>query len=83
VRVKGKSISRVEFSIDGKKRKTVSRPDSAGRYKFKIDPRKFKKGSHKVVARAVFDPESGTRPKSMTLRFSRCVRAAQAPAFTG
>ncbi len=83
VRVKGKSISRVEFSVDGKKRKTVSRPDSAGRYKFKIDPRKFKKGSHKVVARAVFDPESGTRPKSMTLRFSRCVRAAQAPAFTG
>ena len=83
VRVKGRSINRVEFSIDGKKRKTVTRPDSAGRYKFRVDPRKFKPGSHRLVARAVFDPASGTRPKSMAMRFSRCVRAAQAPAFTG
>jgi hypothetical protein len=83
VRVKGRSIARVEFSIDGKKRKTVTRPDSAGRYKFKIDPRRFKAGSHRVVARAVFAAGSGTSAKRMTLRFSRCVRAAQAPAFTG
>src|SRR5829696_2564157 len=83
VRVKGKSISRVEFSIDGKKKATDTTPDSAGRYTFKINPNKFKPGAHKVTARAVFEANSNTRPKTMSLRFSRCVRAAQAPAFTG
>ena len=83
VRVKGKQIDRVTFRIDGKVKKVVRRADSQGRFKFRVDPRKFKRGSHKVTARAVFSAASQTRPKTMSLRFSRCVRAAQAPAFTG
>ncbi len=83
VRVKGKQIVRVEFSVDGKKKKTVLAADSAGRWTYKVDPRKYKAGRHKLVARTVFDPESGTAAKKLTLKFSRCVRAAQAPAFTG
>src|SRR3712207_8991171 len=39
-------------------------------------------GSHKLVAKAFFTEESGTRAKTMAMRFSRCVRAAQAPSFT-
>ena len=57
--------------------------DNAGRWNYKVDPRKYKAGRHKLVARAVFDPDSGTAAKKLTLKFSRCVRAAQAPAFTG
>ncbi len=83
VRVKGKSILRVEFSVDGKKKKTVLAADKAGRWTYKVDPRKYKAGRHKLVARTVFNPDSGTRAKNLTLKFSRCVRAAQAPAFTG
>jgi hypothetical protein len=83
VRVKGKSIVKVDFAIDGKKRKSVLKPDAAGRWTYKVDPRKFKPGRHKLTAKATFDPDSGTRAKTMTVKFSRCVRAAQAPAFTG
>lgn len=83
VRVKGRSISRVEFSIDGKRLATDRTPDSQGRYTFRVNPNKFKPGSHRITARAVFTSASGTRPKTMSGRFSRCVRAAQAPAFTG
>ena len=83
VRVKGRSIRLVQFRVDGRLRATDRTPDSAGRYTFRINPRRFKPGSHRVTARAVFVTESNTQPKTMTLRFSRCVRAAQAPAFTG
>jgi hypothetical protein len=83
VRVKGNSIVRVDFSVDGKRKKSVLRPDSAGRWTYRVDPRKFKPGRHKLTAKATFDPDSGTRAKTMTVKFSRCVRAAQAPAFTG
>jgi hypothetical protein len=80
--VRGKSIRKVVFSIDGKRRASVSTPDSKGRYKFVVNPRKFSRGSHLLVAKATFDPDSGTKAKTMRLRFSRCVRRA-APAFTG
>jgi hypothetical protein len=80
--VRGKSIRKVVFSIDGKRRASVSKPDSNGRYKYVVNPRKFSRGSHLLVAKATFDPDSGTKPKTMRLRFSRCVRRA-APAFTG
>jgi hypothetical protein len=83
VRVKGRQIDSVTFRIDGKVRKVVRKADSQGSFKIRINPRKFKRGSHKVTARAVFRAASQTRAKTMSLRFSRCVRAAQAPAFTG
>ena len=83
VRVKGRSISSVVFSIDGKRVKTVRAAGSNTTFTLKVDPRKFKPGSHKVVARVSFDPASGTPARSLATRFSRCVRAAQAPSFTG
>jgi hypothetical protein len=72
----------VEFRVDGKKRATLTAPDKKGRYKIKIDPRKFKAGGHLAVARAFFTPESNTTSKKMKVRFRRCVRRT-APAFTG
>jgi hypothetical protein len=82
VKVSGKQILRVEFRIDGKKRATVSKPDSKGRFVFKVDPKKFKSGSHLLVAKSVFNAASNTNAKTMKLRFARCVRRT-APAFTG
>jgi hypothetical protein len=80
--VRGKQITKVVFRIDGKKRATVSSPDSKGRFKFKVNPKKFKPGSHLLVARSTFAADSNTAPKTMRLRFSRCVKKT-APAFTG
>lgn len=82
VTVRGKQIQRVEFRVDGKRRATVSKPDAGGRFVFKVNPRKFKPGSHVLVARSVFTAASNTRAKTMKLRFARCVRRT-APAFTG
>jgi hypothetical protein len=80
--VKGKHIKKVAFSIDGHKRKTVKKADAKGRYKFKVNPRKFKPGSHLLVARASFTTASNTKAKTMRLRFARCIKRV-APAFTG
>ena len=80
--VRGKQISKVVFRIDGKRRAVVKRPDAKGRYKLRVDPRKFKPGSHLLKARSVFVPDSQTASKTLRLRFARCVRHSQ-PAFTG
>ncbi len=83
VRVGGKQIDHVVFAIDGKRVRTVRTANSSGKFVLTVDPRKFKAGSHLVTARTVFKAESQTPAKTLRLRFSRCVRAAQAPAFTG
>ena len=80
--VRGRSIDKVVFRIDGKKRATLRSPDANGRYKLRVDPKAFKPGSHVLVARTTFAADSGTRPKTMRLRFQRCVRRTE-PAFTG
>jgi hypothetical protein len=82
VTVSGRQILRVEFRVDGKKRATVGKPDSKGRYVFNVDPKKFKPGSHLLVAKSVFNADSNTKAKTMKLRFARCVRRTL-PAFTG
>jgi hypothetical protein len=82
VTVRGRQILRVEFRVDGKKRASVSKPDSSGGYVFKVDPKKFKPGSHLLVAKSTFTAASNTNAKTMKLRFARCVRRT-APAFTG
>jgi hypothetical protein len=82
VTVRGTQIAKVEFRVDGKKRASLSKPDSQGRFVFKVDPKKFKPGSHLLQAKSTFTTASGTPSKTMKLRFARCVRRT-APAFTG
>ena len=80
--VRGRSITKVVFRIDGKKRATLRTPDAKGRYKLRVNPKAFRPGSHLLVARSTFASDSGTPPKTMRLRFQRCVRRT-VPAFTG
>ena len=80
--VRGRQIDKVVFRIDGKKRATLTRADSRGRYRLRVNPKAFKPGSHLLVARTTFVEDSGTAPKTMRLRFQRCVKRT-APAFTG
>jgi hypothetical protein len=82
VAVTGKQISSVVFTIDGKRRATLRKPDSKGRYTITVNPKRFKPGSHVLTAKSVFTAASNTKSKTQKLRFARCVRRT-APAFTG
>ncbi len=82
VAVRGSSIRRVTFTVDGKRVKKVRTSQAGNVYSITVDPRRYSRGSHLIKATVVFTKASGTRTKTMRARFSRCVRAAQ-PAFTG
>jgi serine-aspartate repeat-containing protein C/D/E len=82
VRVRGREIDRVVFTIDGMHRRVVRTPDRSGAYRITINPRRFRPGAHRVKAVTYFTRESQTRPRVLRLRFQRCVRRA-APRFTG
>jgi uncharacterized repeat protein (TIGR01451 family) len=82
VRVAGRQIARVDFFIDGRRARTFRRPNSGNKYVLTINPRRFRPGPHRVRARVTFSAESRTPPRTLRLRFERCVRRA-APQFTG
>jgi hypothetical protein len=82
-RVSGRAIAKVVFRIDGRKVKTVSKPDKKGRFNFLVNPRKYKTGAHRLEATVTFDKKSGTRAKKLRLAFLRCARKVAPPRFTG
>jgi hypothetical protein len=84
VRVTGRSIRRVTFTVDGRRIATVTRADRLGRWQTRIDPRQLRTGLHRVRARVEF--RSGAGPaRTVRTSFRICARpAAQvAPSFTG
>ena len=81
VKVSGKQIRKVVFTIDGKRVKKVSASASGNVYSITVRPNSFKPGSHLVAAKVTFNAASNTRSKTLRVRFARCVRTA--PAFTG
>jgi hypothetical protein len=82
--VTGKRIVKVTFYVDGRKVKTLTRPNGkGGAYKLPLDVRKLAYGSHRVMAKVQFARSSGTKAKTLRLSFSRCSGAAAQPKFTG
>src|SRR5919204_681025 len=82
--VKGKRIVKVTFYVDGRKVKTLTKPNGkGGAYKLPIAVRKLAFGSHRVIAKVQFAKSSGTKAKTLRLSFSRCSGAAAQPKFTG
>jgi hypothetical protein len=82
VKVSGKQIRKVVFTIDGKRVKKVSASASGTVYSITVHPNSYKAGSHLVTAKVTFTAASNTRSKTMRVRFARCIRTT-APAFTG
>jgi hypothetical protein len=82
-RVRGAQITRVVFVIDGKVVKTVTKPNLKGAFAVRINPRNFKLGLHRIVARVRFTSGSGTRAKVLRLGFQRCAKPLVSPRFTG
>ena len=80
--VTGEPIESVAFFLDGRRVKTVTRPDSASRFTYSMRCAHLRVGAHR--GRAVVTFESGATPASKTLRFQITRRPAQrSPRFTG
>jgi prealbumin domain-containing protein len=82
--VAGKRIAKVTFFVDGKKVKTLTKPNGkGGRWTLPLTVRTMAFGTHRVQARVEFAKSTGTKPRTLQLSFSRCHRGAVTPTFTG
>jgi hypothetical protein len=84
LRVQGRQIRSVTYSVDGRRIATVTRADSIGRWTARVDPRRLRTGVHRVRARVQFRTGAGPA-RTLTMSFRTCARpAAQVqPQFTG
>jgi hypothetical protein len=81
--VTGKKITKVTFYVDGRKVKTLTKPNKGGGWSLSVNMRKVAYGSHRVVAKVEFTKASGTKAKRLRLSFSRCGANNVRPQFTG
>jgi hypothetical protein len=81
VRVSGRQIRRVTFSLDGRQVRTFRR--QASTYSVRIDPRRLTPGVHRISVRVVFTTASGTRARTLRSVFQRCLQGRIGPRFTG
>jgi hypothetical protein len=83
VTVTGKRIRRVTFFLNGKRIKTLTKPNAGAAYSLPVRPGTLKRGTHHVTATTTFTRASGARPRTLKVTFLRCQRAATSPQFTG
>ncbi len=81
VYVTGREVVSATFYLDGRKVKTVLKPDNEGRYSTKISARKLKYGAHRVKVIVVFEAKSQTATKTFKILVFRC--RPPRPQFTG
>jgi uncharacterized repeat protein (TIGR01451 family) len=80
--VSGRQIRRVTFYVDGRRVRRVNARSGRTRFTARINPAGRRLGVHRVTARVVFAPASGTRARTLVLAFQRCGQQAR-PVFTG
>ncbi|MDQ1679780.1 MAG: hypothetical protein QOI42_639 [Frankiaceae bacterium] len=81
--VTGRQIQNVVFTLDGRKIRTLTKPNIGTRFVLGVSPSRLRVGVHHVVARTTFRKQSGTKARTLRVTFSRCGRRAVSPAFTG
>ena len=81
--VTGKKIVKVTFYVDGKKVKTLTKPNKGTRWVLPLNVKRLAYGAHRVRATVQFSKASHTKAKSLRFSFSRCHGAAAQPKFTG
>ncbi len=79
--VTGELIASVVFFVDGDRVKTVTEPDSAGRFSVTMSCTRMSVGAHR--GKAVVSFEQGASPTSETLRFQITRSRQQSPRFAG
>lgn len=83
VQVSGRHIRRVEFYLNGKRVKSLTRPNRGTRFALAVRPNTLRRGTHRVLAKTYFTKASKTPTRMLRVTFSRCARQAAAPRFTG
>jgi hypothetical protein len=82
--VTGKRIVKVTFFVDGKRVKTLTKPNATGgRFILAVNVRELPFGSHRVEAQIRFAASSATKAKTLRTGVTRCAGAAVRPQFTG
>ena len=94
-RVSGVNVKSVVFKLDGKKIKTLTKPNSGSAFVIRINPAKFRIGVHRIVATVIVEnvtvnPDTGAvirrqaqKEKNFRISFQRCAKKLAAPRFTG
>jgi hypothetical protein len=83
-RVAGKRIARVTFYVQGRRVKTLARPNRGAEWVLSTRVRGLPKhGPYRVRARVEFAPSSQTKPQTLRMMVSRCRSGASQPTFTG
>jgi hypothetical protein len=70
--VTGNGITRVVFSLDGRTFRNVRRPNRAGRFAVRVDPRRLRRGRHALSAVIHFGRAPGTATKRVRRHFRSC-----------
>jgi len=83
VTVTSRQIRRVDFYLDGRRVKTLTKPNRGKRFVLPVRPNRLRRGTHRITAVTRFTGASKTRSRTMRVVFQRCGRAARAPRFTG
>ena len=78
--VSGQGVTKVVFYLDGNELKTLTQPNSDGKFSVVIDTRKLGKGTHKLKATASFGTTKSTTIKRT---FHLCKATRHKSKFTG
>ena len=68
----GRGVTRVDFSVDGRVVRSVRAPDKLGRFAARIDPRRVRRGRHKLAAAVWFSRIATSPAKQVTATFRSC-----------
>jgi hypothetical protein len=82
-RVRGTGVVKVVFTLDGRKIKTLTKPNSGALFSVRVNPAKLKFGVHRVVATVTFGAATKKKPQTFRVSFQRCAKKLAAPRFTG
>lgn len=82
-RVTGQNIARVVFRLDGRRIRTLTRPNAGSTYRVRVNPARLRVGVHRITATITFTQATRKRPETRRISFQRCARRLAAPRFTG
>ena len=82
VAVNGSKIRLVVFYLDGKRVRSLTRPNSGRRFVLVVKPGPLRRGTHRVLAVTSFTAASKTKQRTLRLVFQKCGRRIVAPRFT-
>jgi hypothetical protein len=82
-RVSGQNVAKVVFKLDGKKIKTLTKPNAGTRFQVRVNPAKLKIGVHRILATVNFTAATKKKAQTFRISFQRCAKKLAAPRFTG